>query len=46
MILYSGMQIQNIQDVVNQLAQIIEQSEATKNKAGFFAALYKRMTIA
>jgi len=46
MILYSGMQIQNIQDVVNQLAQIIEQSEATKNKAGFFAALYKRMTVA
>ena len=40
------MQIQNIQDVVNQLAQIIEQCEATKNKAGFFAALYKRMTVA
>jgi hypothetical protein len=46
MILYSGMQIQNIQDVVNQLTQIIEQCEATKNKAGFFAALYKRMTVA
>lgn len=40
------MQIQNIQDVVNQLTQIVNQCEATKNKAGYFAALYKRMTIA
>ena len=29
-----------------QLTQIVEQCEATKNKAGYFAALYKRMTVA
>lgn len=40
------MQIQSITDVVTQLTQIIEQCAVTKNKAGFFAALYKRMTVA
>lgn len=40
------MQIQNITDVITRLTQIIEQCTATKNKAGFFAALYKRMTVA
>lgn len=44
--LHSTMQIQNIQDVVNELTQIIEQCKITQNRAGYFAALYKRMTIA
>ena len=46
MILHSCMLLENMQDVVNQLNQIIEQCAATKNKAGYFAALYKRMTVA
>jgi hypothetical protein len=40
------MEIQTIQDVVTQLTQIVEQCESSKNKAGYFAALYKRMTAA
>jgi len=40
------MQLQNIQDVVNQLGQIMQQCAATQNRAGYFAALYKRMTEA
>jgi hypothetical protein len=39
------MQMQNIQDVVTQLTQIEQQCTLTKNKAGYFAALYKRMTV-
>ena len=46
MILLSTMQIQNIQDVIDQLTQITEQCKASKNRAGYFAALYKRMTVA
>jgi uncharacterized protein DUF5995 len=46
MILYSIMQIQTIQDVINQLSQIEQQCTSSKNKAGYFAALYKRMTVA
>ncbi|MEP6466227.1 MAG: DUF5995 family protein [Parafilimonas sp.] len=40
------MQIENIQDVINQLMQIEQQCASSKNKAGYFAALYKRMTVA
>ena len=40
------MQIQTIQDVINKLVQIVQQCESSKNKAGYFAALYKRMTVA
>ncbi len=43
--LYSIMQIQNIGDVIDQLDQIIEHCKTTKNRAGYFAALYKRMTV-
>ncbi len=46
MILYSGMQIQNIQDVISQLTQIEQHCLSTQNRAGYFAALYKRMTAA
>src|SRR6185436_12897681 len=46
MMLNSNMQIQNIADVVTRLDQIIRQSENTGDKAGYFAALYKRMTVA
>ncbi len=46
MILYSGMQIQNIQGVDSQLSQMVEHCKATQNRAGYFAALYKRMTAA
>jgi hypothetical protein len=38
--------MQTITDVVLELDQIIAHCSATKNKAGYFAALYKRMTIA
>ncbi|MBS1747405.1 MAG: hypothetical protein JST21_14650 [Bacteroidetes bacterium] len=40
------MQIQKIEDVINRLSQIIEDCKINKNKAGYFAALYKRMTVA
>lgn len=40
------MQIQNIQDVINQLTEITEQCKASQNRAGYFAAMYKRMTVA
>lgn len=38
--------MQTITDVVLELDQIIAHCAATKNKAGYFAALYKSMTIA
>ncbi|MBS1730843.1 MAG: hypothetical protein JSS67_08710 [Bacteroidetes bacterium] len=34
----------SISDILNSLNSINEQCETTKNKAGYFAALYKRMT--
>lgn len=40
------MQIQNIQGVISQLGQIVQQCMATRSRAGYFAALYKRMTEA
>jgi len=40
------MQFQNIQDVVSQLGQIVQRCASTQNRAGYFAALYKRMTAA
>ena len=40
------MQIQNIQDVIDQLTQITEKCKASQNRAGYFATLYKRMTVA
>lgn len=40
------MQIQNINDVVARLDGLIRENEATQNKAGYFTALYKRMTVA
>jgi hypothetical protein len=40
------MEIQNIQGVLSQLTQIEQHCAATQNKAGYFAALYKRMTAA
>lgn len=40
------MQIKTIQDVVTQLTQITEHCKLSANKAGYFAALYKRMTLA
>lgn len=44
--LHSNMQIQNINDVVARLDKLILQSEVSQNKAGYFSALYKRMTVA
>ncbi|MFT3702375.1 MAG: DUF5995 family protein [Agriterribacter sp.] len=38
--------MQDIKDVVIRLNDIIQQTETTKNKMGYFAALYKRMTVA
>jgi hypothetical protein len=40
------MQMQNIDDVINAIAQIIRDCELHNNRAGYFAALYHRMTIA
>jgi hypothetical protein len=40
------MEIQNIQGVMSQLTQIEQHCAATQHKAGYFAALYKRMTAA
>ncbi len=36
----------NIQDIINDLSTIVQQCETSENKAGYFAALYKRMTVA
>jgi len=35
-----------IQDIINDLSTIVRQCETAGSKAGYFAALYKRMTIA
>ncbi|MEO8117494.1 MAG: DUF5995 family protein, partial [Bacteroidota bacterium] len=35
-----------IQDIINDLTTIVLQCETSGNKAGYFAALYKRMTVA
>lgn len=40
------MQIQNIQNVIDGLELITSQCKITQNKASYFAALYKRMTVA
>lgn len=40
------MPLQTIDDVISALATIVENCEHTKNRSGYFAALYKRMTIA
>ena len=46
MMLFSIMQISSIADVVTRLNQVIKQCETGKSRAGYFAALYKRMTMA
>lgn len=46
MVIYSNMEIQKIEDVINRLSEIIDDCKKNGNKAGYFAALYKRMTIA
>ncbi len=46
MVIYSNMEIQKIEDVINRLSEIIDNCKNSGNKAGYFAALYKRMTIA
>ena len=38
--------MKTIQDVIDQLDGIVNQCAASQNKAGYFAALYKRMTMA
>ena len=40
------MPLQTIDDVISALATIVENCGQTKNRSGYFAALYKRMTIA
>ena len=40
------MEFHSIEDVVNALDAIVQHCESTKNRAGYFAALYKRMTMA
>lgn len=40
------MAVQNIGGVITRLEEIIEQCKAMKNRAGYFAALYKRITLA
>ena len=40
------MQPQSIDDVIISLTEIIENCEQSKNRSGYFAALYKRMTVA
>ncbi|MEP7233243.1 MAG: DUF5995 family protein [Ginsengibacter sp.] len=40
------MPLQTIDDVINALTIIVENCEQTKTRSGYFAALYKRMTIA
>lgn len=42
----SATRIQSIADVVQRLDDIVQYCISTKNRAGYFAALYKRMTIA
>ncbi len=40
------MPFQNIGEVIIALTEIVENCKNTKNRSGYFAALYKRMTIA
>ncbi len=40
------MQLQSIEDVIIALTEIVENCKHAKNRSGYFAALYKRMTIA
>jgi len=40
------MPMQNIAEVIARLDKIIEQTKAEKSRLGYFAALYKRMTVA
>lgn len=40
------MPVTNITDVVVRLDEIVRQSQVSKNRMGYFAALYKRMTVA
>ncbi len=40
------MQLQSIDDVIVALTEIVENCKHAKNRSGYFAALYKRMTIA
>jgi hypothetical protein len=40
------MQLQNIDDVINAITQIVQDCEVRNDRAGYFAALYRRMTIA
>ncbi len=38
--------MQTIDEVISALTTIVENCEQTKNRSGYFAALYKRMTVA
>jgi hypothetical protein len=40
------MQLNNIAEVITAINVIVQECETTQNRAGYFAALYKRMTIA
>lgn len=40
------MQLQNIADVVKAISVIVQNCETNNNRAGYFAALYRRMTVA
>lgn len=40
------MQPQTINDIITQIDTIVQHCKQTKSRAGYFAALYKRMTIA
>lgn len=40
------MQLQSIDDVIIALTEIVANCKNAKNRSGYFAALYKRMTIA
>ncbi len=40
------MPMQQIADVISRLNHIIEETKSAKNRMGYFAALYKRMTVA
>ena len=40
------MELQNIADVITALEKIINECESAQNPQGYFAALYKRMTVA
>lgn len=42
----NGMQPQSIDDVIITLTEIIKNCEQSKSRSGYFAALYKRMTMA